>query len=56
MENFVNDFYIFFSSIFECAKNFYDWFISTTFGEIFIFLILISLFFFLINLFVDFKD
>ena len=56
MANFMNDFNIFFNMIFNCLKKIFDWFTGTISGEIFIFVILISLFFFLINLFVDFKD
>lgn len=56
MTNFMNDFNIFFNMIFKCLKNIFNWFTGTIIGEIFIFVILISLFFFLINLFVDFKD
>ena len=56
MQNFVNDFGIFFSAIFNCIKSFWNWFISTTLGEILLFIILISLFLFIINLIVNFKD
>lgn len=56
MKNLVNDFNLFLNMIFGGIKNIYNWFINTEIGEIFIFVIIISLFFFLINLFVDFKD
>lgn len=56
MQNLVNDFNLFLGMIFGGIKSTYNWFLSTEIGEIFIFVIIISLFFFLINLFVDFKD
>lgn len=56
MQTFINDFGIFFNKIFECMTSLFNWFTGTVIGEIFIFIIIISLFFFLINLFVDFKD
>lgn len=56
METFVNDFSIFFSKIMSSLSIFWNWFSSTVLGEIIIFVLLIALFFFLINLFVDFKD
>ena len=56
MQNLLNDFKIFYSTIFDCIKDFYNWFSGTIIGEIFIFLILISLFFVLISLFIDFKN
>lgn len=56
METFVNDFGIFFNKIFECVIKLFNWFISTTLGEILLFIIIISLFLFILNMFVDFKD
>ena len=56
MSNFMNDFNIFFNMIFNCIKNLFNWFTTTIIGEIFIFVIIISLFFFGLNIFVDFKD
>jgi len=56
MESFANDFMIFFNKLFECVGTFWNWLISTTLGEILMFIIIISLFLFVINLFVDFKD
>lgn len=56
MENFMNDFTIFFNKIFECIKNLWNWFSSSIIGEIFFFIIIISLFLFILNLIIDFKD
>lgn len=56
MESFVNDFGIFFNMIFNCVSKLFNWFISTTLGEILLFMIIISLFLFIVNIFVDFKD
>lgn len=56
MENLLNDFKTFFSVILSCMTDIYNWITSTVIGEILFFTILISLFFFLINLFIDFKD
>ena len=56
MQSFVNDFGIFFGAIFNCIKSFWNWFISTTMGEIILYTILISIFFLIVNLIVNFKD
>lgn len=56
MQNFLNDFKIFFDVIFDLTKNIFEWFIATIPGKILLFVIIISLFYFLINLFIDFKD
>lgn len=56
MQNLLNDFRTFFNVIIGCMSDIYNWLTSTVIGEIIFFIILISLFFFLINLFVDFKD
>lgn len=56
MENFMNDFSVFFSKIFNCLTSLWNWLSSTIIGEILLFIIIISLFFFLLNLIIDFKD
>lgn len=56
MEIFISDFKIFLSAMIESLKSVFNWFISTTLGEVFIFIILISFFFFLLNLIINFKD
>ncbi len=56
MQNFINDFGIFFAGIFNPIKSFWNWLITTTLGEIIVFIILISLFFFLLNQIINFKD
>ena len=56
MQQFVNDFSIFFNKMFECIISMWNWIISTTLGEIIIFLVLISIFLLLINQFINFKD
>lgn len=56
MENFMNDFEVFFSKIFECIKNLWNWLSGTIIGEILLFVIIISLFIFILNLIIDFKD
>lgn len=56
MANLISDFNVFFNSIFNSVSTVFNWFISTPLGEIILFMILISLFLFIINLFVDFKD
>lgn len=56
METFVNDFSIFFSKIMSCMTIFWNWLSSTVLGEIIIFILLIALFLFLINLIVNFKN
>lgn len=56
MQEFINDFKIFFSGIFDCIISMWNWLIGTTLGEIIIFLVIISLFFFLLNIVIDFKD
>lgn len=56
MAKFVSDFGIFFNKIFECIITFWNWFISTVLGEIIIFIVLVSLFFFLVNLIINWKD
>ena len=56
MENLLNDFKTFFSVILSCMNDIFNWLTSTIIGEILFFTIIISLFFFIINLFIDFKD
>lgn len=56
MENFMNDFALFFNKIFECIKNLWNWFSNSIIGEIFLFIIIISLFLFILTLIIDFKD
>lgn len=56
MEKFLNDFTLFFEKIFSCCKILFDWLTSNILGEIIIFVIIVSLFFFFINLFIKLKD
>ena len=56
METFMNNFSIFFSKIFESVQNLWNWYISTIIGQVTIFILIITLFYFLINLIIDFKD
>lgn len=56
MNNFISDFRVFYSGIIGCINSFWSWFMSSIIGEIFIFIILLSLFLFIINLFINFKD
>lgn len=56
MQNLLNDFKNFFNVILSCMTDVFNWLTSTIIGEIIFFIILISIFFFLINLFVNFKD
>ena len=56
METFMNNFSIFFNKLFEGVQTFWNWYISTIIGQITIFTLLIALFFFVVNLFVDWKD
>ena len=56
MQNFMNDFQIFFTSILSMLQTLWNWFISTTIGEITLGIILIGVFMLLLNLFVNFKD
>lgn len=56
METFVNNFQIFFNKLFELTVDFWNWYITTIVGQITIFILLIALFFFLINLIIDWKD
>lgn len=56
MQNLLNDFKNFFNVILSCMTDVFNWLTSNVIGEIIFFIILISIFFFLINLLVDFKD
>lgn len=56
METFMNNFSIFFTKIFEGIQTFWNWYISTIIGQVTIFILIIVLFYFLINLIIDFKD
>ena len=49
MTNLINDFNVFLSFIFESLTSLWNWFTNNLMGEILIFLLLISLFFFLVN-------
>lgn len=56
MSNFLNDFNLFFTAIFNCLTKMWNWFFSTVIGEVILFTILISLFLFIIYLIIDFKN
>lgn len=56
MQNFVNDFNVFFNMIFNSIKSFFEWYFNTIIGEITLFILLIGIFFFIANLIVDMKD
>lgn len=56
MQNLLNDFRTFFNVIIGCMSDIYNWLTSTVIGEIIFFIILISIFFFFLNLFTNFKD
>ena len=56
MGQFVEDFGIFFNKILSCIITFWNWLLSTTLGEIILFIVIISLFFFILNLIINFKN
>ena len=56
MQNFVNDFGLFFTMLFGAIKEFFNWYFSTIIGEITLFILVIGIFFFVVNLIVDLKD
>lgn len=56
MQNFMNDFNIFFNSFLNGVKSIFNWLLSTTIGEIFLFIIIIFIFIFILGLITKFKD
>lgn len=56
MTQFMNDFQVFFNGIFSCLTTLWNWLTSNIIGEILLFVIIISIFIFILNLFIDFKD
>lgn len=56
MTTFLNDFTLFYNTIFELMINFWNWFSGTILGEIIIFTVIISLFVGVIYLIVHMKD
>lgn len=56
MATFLNDFTLFFNTIFELMMNFWNWFSSTILGEIIIFTIIIGLFIGIIYLIIQMKN
>lgn len=56
MENFLYDFNLFFNKIWSSVQSISEWIFSSIIGEILIFIILISLFIFIISLLINMKD
>lgn len=56
MQTFMNEFLLFFETLLSCMGSVWNWLISTTLGEILIFIILISIFIFVIKMLVSLKD
>ena len=56
MSTFINDFNIFFNSIFTCIQKLWTWLFSNTLGEIILFTITISVFISIVYLLVDLKN
>ena len=56
MQNFINDFNIFFNSIFNSLISFMNFYLGTVLGKITIFCILILLFYVIIDKINDMKD
>lgn len=55
MQNLLNDFSIFFNSIWGYIITVYNWIINSVLGELIIFTVIISLFFFIIYKFIELK-
>lgn len=56
MQNFINDFNIFFNSIFGSLISFFNWYKGTILGEITIFIVIIFIFIAIINTIIAMKD
>lgn len=56
MASFMSDFSTFFNYILAALQTFWNWLFSTVLGEIILFVILISLFIYIIYLIIDFKN
>ena len=56
MSNFLNDFNIFLNFIITSIGSIYNWLISTVLGEILLFIVIISIFLFVIYLIINFKN
>ena len=56
MSNFLNDFNIFLYFIITSMSTIYNWLTSTVLGEIIIFVVLISIFLFVVHLIIEFKN
>ena len=56
MSNFLSDFGIFLNYMFNTMTSIYNWLTSTVLGEIIIFVVLISIFLFVVHLIIQFKD
>ncbi len=55
MQNFLNDFNIFFNMIFGKIVEIYNWLINTVLGEIMLFMIIITIFIGIIYLIIDMR-
>ena len=56
MQSLMNDFNTFFNSMLTCLSNLWSWIMDTVLGEILLFVIIISIFFFIMFLIVDLKN
>lgn len=56
MSTFINDFNIFFSGIFSGIQTFWNWFSTTVIGEVILFIVIISVFLFVLSWIIDFKN
>ena len=56
MSNFLNDFNIFLNFIITTMSTIYNWLVSTVLGEIILFVVIISIFLFVIHLIIEFKN
>ena len=56
MQSYLADFNYFIGLIFDGISTIWNWLTSNILGEILIFMIIISIFFLVLNLFIDSKD
>lgn len=56
MSNFMNNFTIFFSAILSCLGSIWTWLMSSILGQIFIFMVLISIFCYIIYVLIHIGD
>lgn len=56
MSSLLNDYQIFFSSIFDSIKKIYSWIFTTAVGEVYLFTIIIAMFFLILYIINEFKN